>query len=150
MWVLVKIMVPFWILLSYGTQYLGYPKRAHKFDNHPCTWTSEPITLRAFKDLKGSQSLHSEKRTSQCAMVIHGARCLLGPLEQRIKLPEGVRELRFHRLEASGGDHLLHPRESEILRSDSTHCTRHHIQTPNTSPHLSSPPQDPLSFIGGF
>ena len=31
--VVVKIMVPFWVLLQYGTYYLGYPKRDHNFDN---------------------------------------------------------------------------------------------------------------------
>ena len=35
-WVVVNIMAPFWVsLLSYGTYYLGYPKRGPNFDNHP-------------------------------------------------------------------------------------------------------------------
>ena len=33
--VVVKIRVPFWVLLCYGTFYLGYPKRDPNFDNHP-------------------------------------------------------------------------------------------------------------------
>ena len=41
MWVVVKIIVPFWIPTIYNTapQNLGYPKRDHNFDNHPCKQT---------------------------------------------------------------------------------------------------------------
>ena len=38
MWVVVKTMVPFWVPKKYGTDYLGYPKRDHNFDNHPCAF----------------------------------------------------------------------------------------------------------------
>ena len=34
-WVVVKIMVPFWVPITYGTYYLGYPNRDHNFDNYP-------------------------------------------------------------------------------------------------------------------
>ena len=33
-WVVVKTMIPFWVL-NYNTAPKGYPKRDHKFDNHP-------------------------------------------------------------------------------------------------------------------
>ena len=34
-WVVVKIMVHFWVLIIYGTYDLGYPKRDHNFDTYP-------------------------------------------------------------------------------------------------------------------
>ena len=45
--VVVKIMVPFWVLLQYGTYYLGYPKRDHNFDNYPYeSMTSDMVILK--------------------------------------------------------------------------------------------------------
>ena len=34
-WVVVKIMAPFWIPIIIRHQYLGCPERDHNFDNHP-------------------------------------------------------------------------------------------------------------------
>ena len=37
MWVVIKITVPFWVPYIIRTYYIGYPKRDHNFDNHPCS-----------------------------------------------------------------------------------------------------------------
>ena len=57
-WVIVKIMVPFWVLILYcRTQYVGYPKRGHNFDNFGltgvCRFRIELLGVQ-FKGLAGS------------------------------------------------------------------------------------------------
>ena len=42
--VVVKMMVPFWIPIIIRHLILGYPKRDHKFDNHPLVASGSPGT----------------------------------------------------------------------------------------------------------
>ena len=37
MWVVVKIVVPFWVPNILGLVF-RVPKKDHNFDNHPCVW----------------------------------------------------------------------------------------------------------------
>ena len=41
MWVVVKIMVPFWIPIIIRHLVFRVPKRDHNFDNHLCLCTSD-------------------------------------------------------------------------------------------------------------
>ena len=46
MWVVVKIMVPFWVLIIIQHLIFRHPQRDRNFDNHPCLKTCEDPRLQ--------------------------------------------------------------------------------------------------------